>query len=101
MEYSNQQLINGIKQGDVVAFEELYRRYYIFLCLIAEHIVRNSSDAEEIVSDVFVKIWNIRDKIEITSSIKAYPVSYTHLRAHETRHDLVCRLLLEKKKKTS
>src|SRR5450759_2267691 len=22
-------------------------------------------------------------------------VSYTHLRAHETRHDLVCRLLLE------
>src|SRR5450756_1199177 len=28
----------------------------------------------------------------------ATPVSYTHLRAHETRHDLVCRLLLEKKK---
>jgi len=28
------------------------------------------------------------------------PVSYTHLRAHETRHDLVCRLLLEKKKLT-
>ena len=25
------------------------------------------------------------------------PVSYTHLRAHETSHDLVCRLLLEKK----
>ena len=24
-------------------------------------------------------------------------VSYTHLRAHETREDLVCRLLLEKK----
>src|SRR5665648_1225345 len=24
------------------------------------------------------------------------PVSYTHLRAHETRHDIVCRLLLEK-----
>ena len=27
------------------------------------------------------------------------PVSYTHLRAHETRHGLVCRLLLAKKKK--
>ena len=26
------------------------------------------------------------------------PVSYTHLRAHETSQDLVCRLLLEKKK---
>src|SRR5450756_2924304 len=31
--------------------------------------------------------------------IARIPVSYTHLRAHETRHDLVCRLLLEKKKK--
>ena len=29
------------------------------------------------------------------------PVSYTHLRAHETVLDLVCRLLLEKKKNTT
>ena len=28
-----------------------------------------------------------------------FPVSYTHLRAHETKANLVCRLLLEKKKK--
>ena len=27
-----------------------------------------------------------------------WPVSYTHLRAHETKANLVCRLLLEKKK---
>ena len=32
------------------------------------------------------------------ASVTQAPVSYTHLRAHETRHDLVCRLLLEKKK---
>ena len=37
---------------------------------------------------------DVMDKLE--SVQKA--VSYTHLRAHETRHDLVCRLLLEKKK---
>src|SRR5659263_159253 len=29
--------------------------------------------------------------------VKERSVSYTHLRAHETRHELVCRLLLEKK----
>ena len=29
---------------------------------------------------------------------EVHPVSYTHLRAHETVLDLVCRLLLEKKK---
>ena len=30
---------------------------------------------------------------------RSAPVSYTHLRAHETDSYLVCRLLLEKKKK--
>ena len=33
----------------------------------------------------------------IGGKINDYPVSYTHLRAHETVLDLVCRLLLEKK----
>src|SRR5450759_5917864 len=31
-----------------------------------------------------------------SDAVSTGPVSYTHLRAHETRHDLVCRLLLEK-----
>ena len=35
------------------------------------------------------------------ATIEAMPVSYTHLRAHETVLDLVCRLLLEKKKQTN
>ena len=34
----------------------------------------------------------------ILSRLQPTSVSYTHLRAHETREDLVCRLLLEKKK---
>ena len=36
------------------------------------------------------------DKID--EAIDAIAVSYTHLRAHETGRNLVCRLLLEKKK---
>src|SRR5660397_257498 len=33
-------------------------------------------------------------------SMPTLPVSYTHLRAHETKANLVCRLLLDTKKKT-
>jgi RNA polymerase sigma-70 factor (ECF subfamily) len=72
MQNSNEELILAIKRGDLDAFEELYKKYYIFLCLIAEHIVRNKCDAEEVVSDVFVKIWNMRAEINITTSVKAY-----------------------------
>ena len=35
---------------------------------------------------------------QISKSVPCIPVSYTHLRAHETPEHLVCRLLLEKKK---
>eukprot|EP00825_Cyclidium_porcatum_P009044 TRINITY_DN14549_c0_g1_i2.p4 TRINITY_DN14549_c0_g1~~TRINITY_DN14549_c0_g1_i2.p4 ORF type:complete len:106 (+),score=31.78 TRINITY_DN14549_c0_g1_i2:174-491(+) len=45
--------------------------------------------------NVYMK--NSNNDLEVYYQLE--PVSYTHLRAHETRHDLVCRLLLEKKKK--
>src|SRR5450756_2203592 len=38
-----------------------------------------------------------RRGVQAAPDVVLPPVSYTHLRAHETRHDLVCRLLLEKK----
>ena len=45
-------------------------------------------------TDVTGAVLQKRDRLSY-----AIPVSYTHLRAHETVLDLVCRLLLEKKKK--
>jgi RNA polymerase sigma-70 factor (ECF subfamily) len=72
MEHVDQELINGLQKGDLNAFEELYRKYYVFLCLIAENMVRDPADAKEIVSDVFVRLWNIREKIEINTSVKGY-----------------------------
>lgn len=78
MDDSEKYLINGLKQGNISAFEELHKRYYVFLCLVSEHIVRNPSDAEEIVSDVFVKLWNMREQIEITFSIKSYLFKAVH-----------------------
>src|SRR5665648_1214719 len=56
---------------------------------------------------VLILIWvqnemnfdNFHPQSESIYRLTTKAVSYTHLRAHETRHDLVCRLLLEKKKK--
>ena len=52
--------------------------------------------------------WIAHNQISDVDAYEAYkiaavpaPVSYTHLRAHETKANLVCRLLLEKKNKTT
>ena len=55
-------------------------------------------------ADVCIQIssgWGVGNDLgfdDVTISANVVPVSYTHLRAHETVLDLVCRLLLEKKK---
>src|SRR5674476_1569033 len=49
-------------------------------------------------SDLVTMIWALMSYI-LMSTVFLMPVSYTHLRAHETGRNLVCRLLLEKKKK--
>ena len=53
------------------------------------------------ITDIFAECSIDYDKdSQITHDFYAMvPVSYTHLRAHETGRNLVCRLLLEKKKK--
>ena len=55
------------------------------------------------ISDLLPHLSKEQDRRPLADGVKGeelnIPVSYTHLRAHETRHDLVCRLLLEKKKK--
>jgi RNA polymerase sigma-70 factor, ECF subfamily len=78
MEYPDQKLISAIQNGDLVAYEELYKKYYVYLCFAAEHITRSHADAEEIVSDVFVRLWNLRDKSEIILSVKAYLIRAVH-----------------------
>lgn len=96
MGYSEDDLIARVRQGDINAFEELYKKYYVYLCLIAEHIVRNSSDAEEIVSDVFIRLWNLRERTEIRS-IKTYLIcavrntSLNYIEQNKMRNRLTCR----------
>ena len=50
--------------------------------------------------EIIEALKEMKDKIyKIGKAPVLFSVSYTHLRAHETGRNLVCRLLLEKKKK--
>ncbi len=66
------ELFNRIKTGDKKAFEAVFKRYYQSLCLYATKILKNDSAAEEIVQDLFVKLWEKHRMINIQSSLKNY-----------------------------
>lgn len=61
-----------IRQGDIRAFESYYKEHYKEFFLASYKYVKTPAAAQEIVNDVFVKIWEDAGKIKIESSLKSY-----------------------------
>lgn len=69
---SNKELLLRIQQDDKLAFFYLYNRYYKRLFGFILKYIKQEHDAEEIVQEVFIKIWEERKNIDIDSSFEAY-----------------------------
>jgi RNA polymerase sigma-70 factor (ECF subfamily) len=72
--------ISQISLGDLKAFEGLFRQYYQMLCSYAIRFVGDGDAAEEIVQDLFFKLWEKRHALEIKTSVKSYLFSAVHNR---------------------
>ncbi|WP_145860377.1 RNA polymerase sigma factor [Pedobacter suwonensis] len=66
------ELMRGIRQKNKESFEQLYKLYYKKNYLLAYKYLRNQEQAEEIVHDVFLKLWNNGREISIKQSLGAY-----------------------------
>ena len=61
-----------LKKGDMLAFDVIYKKYCKRLYGFVIKFIKQKEDAEEIVQEVFLKIWESREKIDIYSSFEAY-----------------------------
>lgn len=91
---SNEELILLIQKDDRVAFYRVYERYCKKLYCFVLKFIKQKEDAEEIVQEVFVKIWESRDKIDIYSSFESFlftvaynaTISMLRKKANETKY---------------
>jgi RNA polymerase sigma-70 factor (family 1) len=60
-------LVLGLNQSHSAAFEEIYSRYWFKIYRIAFNQTGNKEEAEELVQDVFLSIWNRRETIVINN----------------------------------
>lgn len=72
MEYYEEHIIKGVKEGDDSAFRHLYDIYYHRLFCIARQYLQDEFLAETIVSDVFFHLWETRKTLDIRISLNAY-----------------------------
>lgn len=69
---SDEELLAKMKIGSNSAFTELYHRYWKKLFTAAANKTQHLDEAEDIVQQVFVSIWNRREELDIRSSLSSY-----------------------------
>ena len=70
--YSDFELVPLIQKGVKTAYQELFERYAPRIYQFSLSYLKNELDAEGLVQDVFLKIWEIREKLDSTKNIKAF-----------------------------
>ena len=65
-------ILAKIKEGDIKAFEEIFRRYYSPLCWYAAGTTGTVESAEEIVEELFYVLWKNRADLQVFQSVKSY-----------------------------
>jgi RNA polymerase sigma-70 factor (family 1) len=69
---SQAKLLKEIAVGNEVAFRKVYHDYYKKLLGFAFTLTKNKEAAEELVEDVFIKIWKNRQYAEAIQNLKVY-----------------------------
>lgn len=72
MKIDERNIIEGLQDGNEESYIQLFREYYVPLCEYSRRYVNRKDVAEEIVSEVFFRIWKKRKLLHIKVSIKAY-----------------------------
>jgi RNA polymerase sigma-70 factor (family 1) len=68
----NDVLIESLINGDETAYIYLIDSYHHKLCVYANSLVKNTYSAEDIVQNVFLKIWEQRTRLKSNHSIKSF-----------------------------
>ena len=70
--YDETALLKRLKEGDTTAFIQLYDHYHHPLYIFILRFVKVPEYAEDVLQDVFLKIWEIRERINPDLSFNAY-----------------------------
>jgi RNA polymerase sigma-70 factor (ECF subfamily) len=86
----DREIIRRIRQGDIQQFETLFRYSYVSLVRYAKKLIKDHDTAEEIVQDLFFRLWQNKENINIESSLNGYLFRSVHNRClHFIEHQKV------------
>jgi len=63
--HTDEELLNFVQNSDKSAFEEIYNRHWHRLYNVAVKVLKSQEEAEEILQDIFLKLWIRREEIKV------------------------------------
>ncbi len=71
-----------LTKGNKEAFRNLFEEYAKRIFVFAKGYLKSNEEAEEVVQEVFIKIWNVRASINTELSFKSYlfKITYNYIR---------------------
>ncbi|SDN08869.1 RNA polymerase sigma factor [Kriegella aquimaris] len=75
---TDQKLIKKLRKGNEKAYHYLFLEYYDWLCNYVFNLCKNRSLSEDIVQDAMIVLWEKREIIMITTSLKNYLFKTCH-----------------------
>jgi RNA polymerase sigma-70 factor (ECF subfamily) len=75
--HNERQLLEQIASGDQSAFEQLFNDWYARLVVFAESFSVSRPEAEDIVSEAFVRFWDVRANFPTLAQIKTWLYTVT------------------------
>lgn len=78
---SDEELVEKLRKGNIEAFDAVFEKYSSRLFGFALKYLRSKEETEGLVQDVFLKIWENREKLKKDSSLKSYlfTISYHNI----------------------
>jgi len=76
--HAEKEITTGIRKGDIQQFEILFRSSYATLVRYATSVIKDPDTAEEIVQELFYRLWKDREKILINTSLEGYLYRSVH-----------------------
>ena len=61
-----------LQSGDESAFQAIFHEFYVPVCKAVQRFIRDKGIVEDLAQDIFVRLWERREQISITSSLGAY-----------------------------
>ena len=58
---NDDKLFESIRQGNIDAYEMLFKKYYLSMCMIARRIVEDEDVAKDLVQEIFIRLWEKRE----------------------------------------